>query len=225
MSMMILAHRGWWHAAGERNTLDAFDRAFTAGHGVELDVRDLNGTLVISHDPPTTGALAFEHALEYYVRRGAPGRLAVNIKADGLCPAIEPMLAAYGVTRNAFVFDASVPDLRAYIETDIAVFTRFSEAEPSPSFYDRCEGVWVDSFTEAPASITRAIDDLGRGKHVALVSPELHKRPHLAVWNAWSMALRQAARDGLSLRRLMLCTDLPDEAERSFAWMQEEEVA
>src|SRR5690349_20512523 len=90
--MMILAHRGWWLAPHERNTLGAFEKAFAAGHGVELDVRDLNGELVISHDPATTGALSFARVLECYAANGAPGRLAINIKADGLCPALLPML-------------------------------------------------------------------------------------------------------------------------------------
>ncbi|MBB3310244.1 glycerophosphoryl diester phosphodiesterase [Rhizobium sp. BK196] len=223
--MMILAHRGWWLTSHERNTLGAFDKAFAAGHGVELDVRDLNGELVISHDPATTGALSFERVLECYAAQGAPGWLAINIKADGLCPALVPMLEQYGVTKRSFVFDASVPDLRPYLDSDIPVFTRYSEVELYPSFYERCEGVWVDSFTETPASIERAIDDLRRGKYVAMVSPELHKRPHEAVWAAWSAALRQAAKSGLQLDRLMICTDLPDAAERSFAWMVEEEVA
>jgi glycerophosphoryl diester phosphodiesterase len=222
--MKILAHRGWWLAPHERNTLSAFDKAFASGHGVELDVRDLNGELVISHDPATTGALPFARVLECYAAKGAPGLLAINIKADGLCPALVPMLDQYGVTRRSFVFDASVPDLRPYLDSDVPVFTRYSEVELYPSFYDRCEGVWVDSFTEKPASIERAIDDLRRGKYVAMVSPELHKRPHEAVWAAWSAALRQAAKSGLPFERLMICTDLPDAAEQSFAWMVEEEV-
>ncbi len=224
MPMMILAHRGWWHAPHERNTLAAFDKAFAAGHGVELDVRDLNGALVISHDPPATGALPFERVLECYAAHGAPGRLAINIKADGLCSALVPLFARYGVMNRAFVFDASVPDLRPYLETALPVFTRFSEAERYPAFYERCQGVWVDSFTEAPASIERAIDDLARGKFVAMVSPELHKRPQEAAWAEWSAALRRAAMDGLPLERLMLCTDLPDSAQQRFAWMHQEEV-
>ncbi|MBB3660412.1 glycerophosphoryl diester phosphodiesterase [Rhizobium sp. BK650] len=223
--VMILAHRGWWLAPHERNTLEAFDKAFAAGHGVELDVRDLNGELVISHDPPTTGALPFERVLECYAAHGAPGRLAINIKADGLCPALLPMLEEYRVTKSSFVFDASVPDLRPYLDSEIPVFTRFSEVEIYPSFYERCEGVWVDSFTEKPASIERAIDDLRRGKCVAMVSPELHKRAHEPVWAAWAAELRQAAKFGLPLERLMICTDLPDAAEQSFALMVEEEVA
>ena len=224
MIMMILAHRGWWQAPHERNSLGAFEKAFAAGHGVELDVRDLNGELVISHDPPTTGALPFERVLECYAKNGAPGRLAINIKADGLCPVLVPMLEQYGVTKRSFVFDASVPDLRPYLDSDLPVFTRFSEVELYPSFYERCQGVWVDSFTEKPASIERAIDDLRHGKYVAMVSPELHKRAHEAAWAAWSAELRQAARSGLPRERLMICTDLPDAAEQSFAWMVEEEV-
>ena len=45
---------------------------------------------------------------------------------------------------------------------------------------------------------------IARGKRVCIVSPELHKRPHLALWDR----LKPLSRE----ENLMLCTDLPEEA-------------
>jgi hypothetical protein len=47
---------------------------------------------------------------------------------------------------------------------------------------------------------------LDAGKEVCLVSPELHKRPHLPLWTR----LRD---EGLqNWEGLMLCSDIPEEA-------------
>ena len=48
----------------KKNTLSAFTRAFDNGFGVETDLRDYNGTLVISHDVPQEESLLFEDFLK-----------------------------------------------------------------------------------------------------------------------------------------------------------------
>ena len=48
--MKILAHRGAWNTSDEKNTVLAIKRAFCHGWGIETDVRDYCGKLVISHD-------------------------------------------------------------------------------------------------------------------------------------------------------------------------------
>src|SRR5438309_53835 len=55
LRMLVLAHRGWWSDPQDRNTRAAFAKAFAAGYGIETDVRDSAGRLVISHDPPFVG--------------------------------------------------------------------------------------------------------------------------------------------------------------------------
>lgn len=40
----------------------------------------------------------------------------------------------------------SVPDGLVSIKDNLKVFTRESEYEVKPSFYDESEGVWLDSF-------------------------------------------------------------------------------
>lgn len=105
----VIAHRGWWLSPDEQNTLTAFERAFDAGIGVELDVRDWCGELVVSHDPPTyrpdewstrcDGPLRFSEVLDLLGDR--PNILAVNVKSCGLAP----MFGRLKAPKNWFFFD------------------------------------------------------------------------------------------------------------------------
>jgi len=206
--MIVLAHRGWWLAPEERNTATAFDRAFSAGYGVETDVRDLAGELVVAHDPPTNHSTQrFGDFLNQYHAAGCPGALAINVKADGLQAQLSDLLDSCGIV-NAFVFDMAVPDSLGYLARGIQTFTRHSEIEPEPPFYDRAHGVWIDCFETdwiTPEVVRR---HRAAGKRVALVSPELHRRPHEEAWSRWA----PLANDG----DLMICTDFPDQADRLF---------
>lgn len=208
--MIVLAHRGWWARPDERNTLGAFERALDAGFGLELDVRDLNGRLVVSHDPPVGEALPFAELLAAFDRFGRPGPLAINIKSDGLQSALAGMLEPFA-PHDCFVFDMSVPDTLGYLRTGLPVYTRHSEYEPQPAFLDRAAGVWMDCFENdwIDAEAIRRHTDAGRA--VALVSPELHRRPHLGAWASWRPAADRAGGPPV-----MLCTDFPSEARDFF---------
>ena len=59
----ILAHRGFWQSEDEKNTKVAFERAFDNGFGIETDLRDIKGTIVISHNMPTGDEMTFEEVL------------------------------------------------------------------------------------------------------------------------------------------------------------------
>ena len=89
----ILAHRGLWELPLEANSLESIDRALKGGFGIETDIRDLDGKLVISHDPPSAGdAFDLKTLLELYRKSKASSRVALNIKSDGLCPLIQQKL-------------------------------------------------------------------------------------------------------------------------------------
>ena len=97
--MRVLSHRGWWTSTSEKNTESAFRRSFDAQCGTETDVRDMDGVLVISHDPPRSEAspLSFDAFLDIYVDSGAHDRglpLALNDgrhlgAAKGTSPLVE----------------------------------------------------------------------------------------------------------------------------------------
>ena len=200
--MIVLAHRGWWREPAEKNSWAAFERAFDAGFGVETDVRDHDGQLVVAHDPPRgSDLIPFGDLLELYVSAGQPGALAINVKADGLQAPLKALMARAGIDRG-FVFDMSVPDSLGYLAEGFEVFTRHSEFEPQPAFYAEASGVWIDCFRGdwITADVARA--HLAAGKKVALVSPELHRRPHANAWRQWETLGSE----------VMICTDFPDAA-------------
>ncbi len=209
--MIILSHRGWWKTAEEKNSRDAFRRSFEHGWGAELDVRDFRGRLVVSHDPPKDDSFPFEDLLKLYRQAACQGTLAINIKSDGLQNLLKAALQQHTID-NYFVFDMSIPDALGYLKADIRAFTRQSEYEPQPAFLEQASGVWLDAFHGPWADDSIIERHLAVGRPVALVSPELHRRPHLEEWALWREHEQRAGGTDL----LMLCTDFPDEAERFF---------
>jgi glycerophosphoryl diester phosphodiesterase len=207
--MIIISHRGYWRDPEEKNTVDAFRRSFEKGFGVETDVRDLAGDLVVSHDPPKAGALTFRDFLELHGLYGGSLPLALNIKADGLQVWIKRLLEQYSV-KDYFVFDMSVPDMIGYRDTMIPYFTRISEYEIDPVLLEDAHGVWLDGFNADWFSIGEISSLLTRGKRVCVVSSELHGRAHLKLWR-----MLKEVDDG-SDGSLMLCTDLVGEASAFF---------
>ena len=47
---------------------------------------------------------------------------------------------------NYFVFDMSVPDTKSYIDLHMQTYSRQSEFEQEPVFYNEVNGIWLDSF-------------------------------------------------------------------------------
>lgn len=208
--MEILCHRGWWTQPQEKNSFAALRRAFDAGLGIETDLRDCRGGIVVSHDPPRGGEPTLAELLELH--SVAPhAALALNVKADGLALPVAKELADRGVTASSFVFDMSVPDQLQWLRTDVPVYTRHSDVELEPVLYDGAAGVWLDDFAGeqwwTASTIRRHLDE---GRRVAVVSPELHGRDHGPAWRILlADDLHRSA--GLSL-----CTDLPAEALEAF---------
>lgn len=207
--MKIVAHRGHWLQPPEKNSLAAFVRALEGGAGIETDLRDANGTVVIAHDLPLGGEMTLDDFLALAARYPAGRPLALNIKADGLQRLVKEALARHAID-DAFVFDMSVPDTLGYLRQDLPVYTRCSEYERVPACLDQARGVWLDAFHGEWYDWPLVRSWLAAGKAVCLVSPELHGRPHRAWWEA----LRANDLHGEPL--LSLCTDFPTDAKDFF---------
>ena len=207
--MVILSHRGYWKHASEKNTEIAFRRSFELGLGTETDFRDAGGTLVISHDPPgkADAPMTAERFFEIFISYNRSLPLALNIKSDGLYPMVQSLLLKFQIS-SYFVFDMSVPDALGYLKHGIRAFTRQSEYERTPAFYDRAAGVWIDAFESDWLDDATVFGHLAAGKQVCIVSPELHQRPHEAVWRKLG-AMKCTRQPGV-----MLCTDFPQEARK-----------
>ncbi len=167
---MFIAHRV--------NTIKELNEIPTE-FGVEVDIRDYYGELVLDHDPfihTGSGSESFEDYLKNYKH----SFIILNIKSERLEYKVLELLKKYSVT-NYFFLDSSFPmmvSLSKEGEKNIAV--RYSEYE---SIYTvtRVSGmfnwVWADCFTKFP--LNHYIFQLMKINEfkVCVVSPELQGQP------------------------------------------------
>jgi hypothetical protein len=209
--MLFLSHRGFWRDASEKNEPVAFERSFAAGFGTELDVRDHDGELVVTHDLPVGADLMhFEELLALHRDMDRALPLAINIKADGLQSRLAELVTRFEL-QNYFVFDMSVPDTLGYLGQGLRCFTRHSEWEPRPALYEQTAGVWMDQFEGDWVSVDAVREHTDAGKSVCIVSSELHGRDPKEAWSRYAEGGMAALGAGV-----MLCTDHPDVAKEVF---------
>ncbi len=205
--MKFLAHRGLWNQRHEQNTLASFRAALANGFGLETDIRDFGNTLRIAHDIPTGNEPHFEELLEILQSENAEKNLpiAINIKADGLAKEISARLPQTPCDWQ-FFFDMSVPDQRAYQQLNMPIYTRMSEVEKQPAWFESSVGVWLDQFEGVWFDEQLIQQLINNQKKVCIVSSELHSR---APEPLWELLQTFAANENV-----MLCTDFPAKAQQ-----------
>lgn len=210
IKVIVLSHRGYWKETYEKNLPIAFERSFSLGFGTETDIRDYQGELVISHDIADEKCIGVKEVFETYNRYDNSLTLALNIKADGLQIKLKELLEEYRI-ENYFVFDMSVPDALGYLKQNIKAFTRESEYEKRPSFYDEACGIWLDEFQGHWIDKETITKHVGNNKQICIVSPDLHKREYKKEWQHYKEIEQE-----LGINNLMICTDFPEEAKEFF---------
>ena len=208
--MRILSHRGYWKNTAEKNHLNSFKRSFSLGFGTETDIRDYQGDLVISHDIANKHCISVKQLFETYLDYDDSLPLALNIKSDGLQEKLKSLLSEYNIS-NYFVFDMSVPDALQYLNHDIMAFTRESEYEKFPSFYDQSIGIWLDEFESHWINKEVIETHIKNNKTICIVSPELHKREYNQAWADY-----KKIEQSLGINNIMICTDYPETAQSFF---------
>lgn len=207
--MKIIAHRGLWQNENEKNSLSALNRAVLAGYGIETDIRDYMGKLVISHNMADHGSPSLEQFFESCAKLGSNPTLALNVKADGIQGELVKLLNQYNI-ENYFMFDMSIPEMVVYKKNNMKFFTRHSDIEWQCVLYEDAEGVWLDSFYEENWLTSEIVSGhLAEGKNVCIISPEIHGFSEKPMWK---MLKEGSANNG----KVMLCTDMPKEAEVYF---------
>jgi hypothetical protein len=201
----IIAHRGYWIHSDDKNTFSAFSRALDNGFGIEIDLSDSGGELIVSHDIPGRNDQSVSDLVKLFQSRSTAAPMALNIKSDGLAILILDFLRMSGL-ENYFVFDMSTH----YLDIGIRTYTRVSEEELQPVFLSASKGVWVDAF----CSDWYGIDDIQKfieiGKNISIVSPELHGRSYMELW-AWIKD-----NDLHKNSMISICTDFPLQAREYF---------
>ncbi|MFT4967182.1 MAG: hypothetical protein ACI9CD_000179 [Candidatus Deianiraeaceae bacterium] len=198
----IITHRGFWLEKSEQNQKIAFERALQSGFGIETDLRDANGTVVISHDIPKGGEMTFDEFICLYKQHNTDTMLALNIKSDGLQTIVKNIMEKHSVA-NYFCFDMSVPDALHYHRNNLTFFTRESEYENTP-LYEFAQGVWIDVFISSNWITEEVIHGhINNGRKVCFVSPELHRRDYTEEWERYKQYYHKFGDNA------MFCTDYP----------------
>jgi hypothetical protein len=208
----IISHRGFWKKDYDQNTADSFTRSFQSGFGVETDIRDLNGDLVISHDMPKNEhqPLTLDSFFELYKKINSSSTLALNIKSDGLPLLLKDKITKYHI-KNYFVFDMSIPDMVGFIQNSLNCYTRQSELEKTPALYQESSGVWLDELYSTWITEEIIEEHLKNNKKVCIVSPELHGRSFAQEWTKYKHMSKENP-----VFNITICTDYPDKARNFF---------
>ena len=203
--MNIIAHRGLWSTGLGANSLGALKEAIDLNFGIETDIRDYEGKLVISHDIANEDSPSLDNFFELYKDCNKETVLALNVKADGIQNLLIQAIKAYDIS-NYFLFDMSIPEMVVYRAKELNFFTRNSDIEQECVLYDDAQGVWVDKFFSSWNIYDAIINHIKNGKKVSLISPEIHGEERTELWEVIKNS------DLVNEQNFYLCTDLPLEA-------------
>jgi len=196
--MNILAHRGLWKNPNEMNTLEALNLAISKNLGIETDIRDHLGDIIVRHDIGIESELYLKELLEAL---GATDlKIALNVKASEMGATLSKLLSESKI-ENYFLFDLSIPDLRKYLDLGLKTYCRISEVEQKAVWSREIKGVWVDSFTGRTTNKDVINYFLDKNLEVSLVSEEIHGRDPLVFWDLISEFIEDP--------RVSICTDYP----------------
>jgi len=181
--MKIIAHRGMWDKEIDQNTISSFKRALNYGCGIETDIRNLSGNLVISHELVSESSISFDTVLDTIapdlIIKKLP--LCINIKEDGLIEMIVESLLPYPELDYA-VFDASLPELYKFAQNTIPYLCRISDYEVFNKLIENCSGIWLDSLDGNWITHDKLSELTSYKKRIFIVSPELHSREYEDLW-------------------------------------------
>lgn len=164
-------------------------------YGAEIDVRDHNGVIVLSHDYPSDNSERLSDFLKHFPKNRL---LAINVKSCGIEIDVNNMLKNH---KNYFLFDFSLPYLLKSIHMDIPCALRLSEYEKE--LFKGPKWAWIDSFHSVWYSDKYIESIKNKGYKIALVSPELHKRSNKLDYEKINSMINKKLVDAI-------CTDVPD---------------
>jgi len=152
------------------------DDIFSSADGIEFDIRDSNGQLIVQHDA-FQGGQPFSEFLEFC----PPSKFyIVNVKAEGVEELAIKLLTERGI-HNFFLLDCGMPSiirLGRKGEPRLAVrFSEYESFETVAAVAPFVSWIWIDVFTKLPITPTLVEQARTLGLRICLVSPELQGQP------------------------------------------------
>jgi len=203
----IIAHRGLWTSEDSQNSQHAIISALKLGFGVETDIRDNSGHIVIAHDPPVGGETNLVEFLTKLAQVGLTSQriFALNVKSDGLL-SLSNFTNLLSSSAEYYFFDMSFPQQLHFAKSLQPIAQRVSEYEP-PSLdlfldFGLTPRFWIDGFESDWWLGDSAVNRLVADYRTTVVSPELHRRQPDAVWEWFAVQTRKH-------HSVTICTDHP----------------
>jgi len=182
--MKIIKHRV--------NSIQKIDQNF----GAEIDIRDYDGDLVLSHDLPNQKSQKLDDFLNFLPKDKL---LAINVKSSGIEKKLFTSLNSSNI--NYFAFDFSIPGLLNALEQKIVCALRLSEYEKE--IFQGPKWIWLDSFNSVWFD-AKYIESLKNMNYlISVVSPELHQRTDKKEYTKIKSLINCNLIDAI-------CTDIPE---------------
>ena len=164
--------------------------------GAEIDVRDNDGKIILSHDYPDNNSETLSNFLKHFPKNRL---LAINVKSCGI--EIDVNNIVKQTHSNYFLFDFSLPYLLKSITMQIPCALRLSEYEKEQ--FSGPKWAWVDSFHSIWYDDKYLELIKNNGYKIVLVSPELHNRNNELDYQKIESLINKKLVDAI-------CTDIPD---------------
>ncbi len=155
------------------NTIEELKK-IPKNYGVEVDLRNNNNDIILSHDPFNSNYELFEKYLEYYNHKF----LILNIKTEGIEFKILEILKKFNI-ENYFFLDCSFPMIYKLINTEeYNIALRLSEFESIETILNlkKIKWVWVDCFSKFSLTKTEYNILKNNNLKICYVSPELQNQ-------------------------------------------------
>jgi hypothetical protein len=155
------------------NTIEQLKK-INKNEGVEIDIRDYNNKLILTHDP-FCGDEGDE--LKEYLKHYNHKFIILNIKSEGIEYKVKELLNKYQII-NYFFLDCSFPMIYKLIkmnENNIAIrLSEYESIENVLKLKKLVKYVWLDCFTTDFIINKELEDELHKnGFKICIVSPEL----------------------------------------------------
>lgn len=163
--------------------------------GLEIDIRDFNNELVLSHDHPTQDSIKLT---DFFQQINSDVLIAINIKTSEIEKELYEIISNSRI-HHYFTFDWPIPSLQKALQSNLICAFRLSEYEKY--IHPNCSWVWLDSFHSIWYDLTLLRSLKGWGLKIAVVSPELHQR------ESELENMKEIVKSGMVDA---ICTDLPE---------------
>lgn len=184
--MIYVAHRV--------NTVQEL-KAIPECYGVEIDIRERGGKLILQHDPFVDG-----ESLEDYLREYRHGLLILNVKCERIEFEVLDLVRKYSI-KEYFFLDSSFPMIRLMankgIKEQAVRYSEYESLETVMAMKGQVNWVWVDCFEKLAIEYQDYQELKNAGFRLCMVSPELQGRPQDIVGYRDSLKQKQIIFDAV----------------------------